>query len=609
MKRLKERLISAVLLTVAILSLSITAAAAYMDISDNEYIETKNTSTGKTGKNMTISFVFRNVSDRDLKNIKIGLSEDVDISDDAYENSDYRFPFEVTADTFDTKNFGSIEKGKTKSVTLNAKVRRDISEGYYGVPVKISADDFAVADEYVNVWITKSSSSGSDEEESDSSISFILGENQQTPFGTYPEVMNFDVNVRNEGTVTAQDVTVSMVPSKDTLEFPFEINDANYDRKFDTIQNNETVSANYSMAIREDAYTGYYPVKFNITYRDSSEGAIQTLETTYFVRIKNKEKESDGEFDVNTSTKARIIVDGFKTEPEEVFAGQTFELILHMKNASANIPASNILFSLEPEKTSDNGSAVFSTENGSSSVVVNELGAGQSTDVRFLMSAKAGIDQRSYAITIKEQYDSPEFKNASETVSIDIPVKQVARLNTGTIEVMPDSISTGSETNVMFSINNTGKVALYNVMAAFEADSINPVETYVGNIKPGETGNVDVMITGAAPTADDGKVKIVISYEDENGEATTIEKEMMLFVTEELPVYDEMIPNEFDQEVMAEQTFFEKNKIVIAILAALVSCIAVFAIIKRRKKKKQKEAEDDIDIETEEETGADDEIS
>ncbi len=51
----------------------------------------------------------------------------------------------------------------------------------------------------------------------------------------------------------------------------------------------------------------------------------------------------------------------------------------------------------------------------------------------------------------------------------------------------------------MFGINNTGKVILYNVTVTFEADSIKTTDAYVGNIKPGETGNVDTMLTGVAP--------------------------------------------------------------------------------------------------------------
>ena len=98
------------------------------------------------------------------------------------------------------------------------------------------------------------------------------------------------------------------------------------------------------------------------------------------------------------------------------------------------------------------------------------------------------MDQRSYGITVKEKYDSPEFKNAEENIIVDVPVKQYSRLSTSNIDVMPDSMAVGSESNVMFGINNTGKVVLYNVTVSFEGDSIKPVDTCVGNIKPGETG-------------------------------------------------------------------------------------------------------------------------
>ena len=100
---------------------------------------------------------------------------------------------------------------------------------------------------------------------------------------------------------------------------------------------------------------------------------------------------------------------------------------------------------------------------------------------------------------------------------MDIPVKQYARLSTSNMDVMPDSMTVGSESNVMFGINNTGKVVLYNVTVNFEADSIKPTDYYVGNIKPGETGNVDTMLSGIAATADEmaSTVRVVINYEDE----------------------------------------------------------------------------------------------
>ena len=209
-------------------------------------------------------------------------------------------------------------------------------------------------------------------------------------------------------------------------------------------------------------------LKFEITYRETATGDLQKIEEEFWVHVKNKEKEdASKDFNENDRTKARLVVDSFETIPKDIVAGENFQLILRMKNASSSIGASNILFSLESEKVSD--SAVFTTASGSSSVVVNSLGAGEVTELKIDMQSKAGIDQRSYALNIKETYDSPEFKNASETVSIDIPLKQIARLNTGTIEVMPSSMEVGNESNIMFPINNTGRVILYNVTVAFQA--------------------------------------------------------------------------------------------------------------------------------------------
>ena len=265
---------------------------------------------------------------------------------------------------------------------------------------------------------------------------------------------------------------------------------------FEKIAVDETVSLDYSFAIREDTYTGYYPISMKIYYSDSSTGSeLANYETKFYVRVHNKEKEDEyEEFNEHDRTKARLIIDGFTTNPETIVAGEAFELILNVKNASSSVPASDILMTVESEKASE--SPVFSTEAGSSSVSISSLGAGQSQEVRLRLSSRAGVDQRSYGLTFKAKYDSPEFKNAEETMNVDIPIRQIPRLNTGTFEIMPEAISVGEESNVMFGINNTGKVTLYNVMVKFEADSIQTTDTYVGNIKPGETGNVDCMVTG-----------------------------------------------------------------------------------------------------------------
>ena len=598
MKQLKRRLAMCMAVMLMILAVPVPTFAAQVSITSDKIAR------GKTGKNMTVSFSIESSSK--LEEIYIGF--DVtggEIWDETEEDMQYgySFPFEVTGSLHDRekpKRVGTLD-GK-KSVSLSGRVRNDLTEGYYKVPVvvlrKVSEGGFEqLGYEDLQIWISKGTGTD-DEDDENHTYDFVLGEGQSTPDGVYPNVMNFSINLRNNSPATVYNVKASMILDPDSTKFPFEINDANYDRMFEKIAVDETVSLDYSFAIREDTYTGYYPISMKIYYSDSSTGSeLANYETKFYVRVHNKEKEDEyEEFNEHDRTKARLIIDGFTTNPETIVAGEAFELILNVKNASSSVPASDILMTVESEKASE--SPVFSTEAGSSSVSISSLGAGQSQEVRLRLSSRAGVDQRSYGLTFKAKYDSPEFKNAEETMTVDIPIRQIPRLNTGTFEIMPEAISVGEESNVMFGINNTGKVSLYNVMVKFEADSIQTTDTYVGNIKPGETGNVDCMVTGAAPTADEGKIKVTISYEDENGEVSKEQKEMSLFVSEPMPLEDDLMNEGMEDFPVEEPGFLEKYSSVLlpvslGAVAVLTMILVGIAVRSRKRRKEQEELEDD----------------
>ena len=340
------------------------------------------------------------------------------------------------------------------------------------------------------------------------------------------------MNLTNTGLKKVYDVRVDMQLDADITKFPFDINEGNYNRKMGDMESGQMVTVPYSMMVREDVKSGFFPIHYLVTYREEEGGEFsEPVDKVFYVRVKGKDDdELSADAGEQDRTKARIIVDSFETIPAEIYAGQPFELRVRMKNASSDVAASNIMFTFASEEVEN--TPIFTSESGSTSVVVNNMAPGATADLSMVFKAAPTAEQKSYRMTIQEQYDSPEFKNAKEEVKIALPVKQEPRLNTSTIDVMPDAIEVGSETNVMFGINNTGKVILYNVMARFEADSIQSADAYVGNIKPGETGNVDTMLTAIAPTTDDGKVKIIISYEDENGVVSETEKEMLLNVSE-----------------------------------------------------------------------------
>lgn len=566
------------------------------------------------GKNGTVSVTLMNMEDKDWIETEIWIASEDDFRNhysdeitktedrDSEESSIVQsmktiYPFEVTDSLNRHYKVGHVNKKAKKTVNLNVNVKKGLEEGYYPILIYISKraqGEDGMSSEYaktIMAWIETKKTTGTSETNEDNSepVAFALGENQSTPSANYSEVMNFDVNVRNTGYKTAYDVRVDMELSEDIAKFPFEINDGNYDRQMGNMNPDQTVAVPFSMAVREKAKSGYYPIKFKIRYRENENGNFAApVEDTFYVRVYGKDEDDslDSEAGENERTKARIIVDSFETDPAEIYAGQDFTLKVRMKNASNSIVASNILFTFESEAVSD--SPVFTTVNGSNSVVVNSLAPGASDTLTIKFSSSPTAEQRSYTITINEQYDSPEFKNAKEAVKIAVGLKQEARLNTGTIEVMPDAISVGEESNVMFSINNTGKVMLYNVNAVFEADSIQKNEAYVGNIEPGKSGNVDTMINGIAPTTDDGKVKLSITYEDENGKVSTVEKEIQLMVNEDQSMDESNVDDTWSSDdIQPEPSTTDKLKH-LAIPVGIVGVVlaAVILVVIRRKKKK-----------------------
>ena len=617
-KLMKKTLIFMLAVVMMLTSVSLTAFAdedeedipkVYHKDDDNSDVRLIIGSTEEVtiGKSSTISITLKNNSAEDWKKTTIWIAGEEDYKDyydidvDEEDSSDIvrsmktTYPFEINDSLNKQKNIGSIKDGAKKTANMKVSVKKNLEEGYYPVLIHVMTEDEQghqrEYDKTMIIWAkTKTAADPTEKDETSTEpVAFALGENQPTPQGIYGEVMNFSINLRNTGYRTAYDVRVEMGLSANVEEFPFEINDGNYDRWMNNIGANETVQVPYSMAIQEDAKSGYYPIKYTVRYREEENGAFaEPVEDVMYVRIIGKQTEDELSADAgeNERTKARIIVDSFETEPAAIFAGQDFILRVKMKNASDKISASNILFTLEPESVSD--SPVFTTVNGSNSAVVNNLAPGASTVLEMHYSSSPSAEQRSYTITITEQYDSPEFKNAKETVKFAIPIKQEARLNTGNIEVMPNAIDVGGESNIMFDINNTGKVILYNVTAIFEDDSIQRSENYIGNIKPGESGNVDAMIYGIAPTTDDGMVTVKITYEDENGTVNSVDKELQLYVSEPMPMEDPFAQDfTVIDEPEPEPTFTDTLKQYALPLGAAAAVVlgGIVFFIRRRKKK------------------------
>lgn len=406
------------------------------------------------------------------------------------------------------------------------------------------------------------------------------------PAARYGEnaTVGFVAKIKGDGYITS----ISPVISD---HFPFETNDAAYM----VVEGNETtkeLAANYNFTVRSDVASGYQAVEFNVEY--VKDGTTYSVVKT--VNLKLEGAPAPTEATEAPATEApvvstpRVIVTGFETSPEKVLAGQDFTLTLHIQNTSNRTAVSNMKVSL----AAANGE--FLPASGSSTQFISSLGSGKTTDITLEMSALASLEPKPYVLTLTCNYEDGQANPFESTENISIPVYQEARIKITEVSVSPDVINVYDQGSVSFNINNLGKSTLANVQARLEGDSIDCEDTFVGNIAAGAAGYADIMVTGIEPTKDEGKVKLILTYEDSAGEECTYEDEVTIFVTEE------MMGNDFFTDEPTEEPSQGPLKgILIAagiLVGIVVIIVAIILIVRKNKKRKEEEAEaleDEID--------------
>ncbi len=408
----------------------------------------------------------------------------------------------------------------------------------------------------------------------------------------------------NLGKTDITDVVVTPTVSNDRTKWPFDIQQAYDAQTIQIIQaSNDTTDAfnkrmdiGWYFNVRQDVLTGCYPLTFHATYYQS--GALVETDVTTYINIKgaNPSKTLIEDPDKKASN-PRIIVTGYRTEPEVVYAGSTFKLSVSVKNTSKATAVENVLFNLEATvegKDADATYSAFLPTSGSSSVYTERISPGETYDMSIEMEAKSDLSQKPYVLTVNMKYDTDDQINMSDVAHVSVPIKQEAKIDTGAAEIMPESIAVGEQSNVMFSVFNTGKTTLYNVKVTYESTSVESGITYLGNIAPGATQNVDSMLTGIAPDTGEGIVKAVITYEDEAGNETRFEKDLNLMVYE--MVMDDGMMEDMPMEPVEEEPKKKGLPLVGIIGGAAAVAVIVAVIVIVSKKRKAKKHQEDMDL-------------
>jgi len=432
------------------------------------------------------------------------------------------------------------------------------------------------------------------------------------------------LTVKNTGDNDLSNITVQPVYSNSTSEWPFkEVDNAAHKKTIGELKAGASTEAVYNFTTRDDVGSGRCRISFTI-----SGAGEKPIEFTVFPFTQEAEKKSDvqkveivngndgdsgngdaggdggggagagydagGVYNDSSSSGGesadgsvpRVIVTGFTTEPANVKAGSDFQLVVHLKNTSKKTAVSNMVvdFSSPTEGTDESTSApAFLPTSGSNTIYVEKIAANGIKDVSIDMNAKADLVQKPYSLNIAMKYEDKSTGQFESESSISVPIKQDARFEFSQFEINPESVPIGSEANVMCNMYNLGRIKLYNVKAAFKGQGISATEVFIGNVEPGATAAIDGMITGEEATTGDGKVKMVVTYEDEGGTVSTVEEEFVLFVTEEMT--EEMF---MDEGGMVAESKGISGGLIAGIAALIVVAgAAVFIILKRKKAKQE----------------------
>lgn len=431
----------------------------------------------------------------------------------------------------------------------------------------------------------------------------IGGKEYDTTIANAGQHCEIAVPLVNLGDTNVTNVVITPALSSDVTVWPFEISRTDYSQVCEKLEGENSgkdvlarkCTFRWALKTRSDAVTGYTKLVFNVSYNEA-DGTKNTVALDYYVQVNGVAPEETN--DSGKISTPRVIVTGFTTTPEDVYAGDTFKLTLNLKNTSKTTAVSNMLFDIQgtQEGTDANNTyAAFLPTAGSSTIFVDSIAPNATKSISIELKSKADLAQKPYVVTVEMEYEDKDANAFTETASVSVPIKQEAKVDLSSITLMPDSVEIGNEANVMFSIYNVGKTKLYNVNVKFEADSISGGDTFIGNLDPGATGNVDAYLAAQAATMDDGTVKILITYEDEEGKEAVIEESMTLFVSE--PYYPDMMedPMMMEDGMMEENTGFPWWGI--ALISAAAAGIAAAAVIVIRKKKKAKRlAQEELEL-------------
>ena len=350
----------------------------------------------------------------------------------------------------------------------------------------------------------------------------------QVPTAKPGDTVTFTVPVVNKGG-RLSNVTIAPVVSSNVEEFPFIAQNSNYGAYFNSWENGEVNYVEFTFKVSTYATNGNKPVTFRATYFENSSATECTF-SSYIYITNGYEKP------VASTTKPSamsVMVEGYKifvddAEVSGLMAGDDVTLKITLKNnAKFDTSYKNVAtISLV------NSNALVLSVGSSDTDYVSVIKAGETAEVEYHLTVKNDADVGPTSVSIQLAYENASQVVGTANQVIMIPVSQPMDVVFDT-PIVYGTPTTEKPVSVNLNMINMGKSKAMNV-SILAMDGIAMAERYYGgDLIPAATLDADFQINCNKTGAYTGK--LIVQYEDANGEQYTQELELPLTVAEPQP--------------------------------------------------------------------------
>ncbi len=277
----------------------------------------------------------------------------------------------------------------------------------------------------------------------------------------------------------------------------------------------------------------------------------------------------------------KIVIDSYKTEPEQVQAGDNFSLQMTFYNTNGVNSIRNMKITLVASDSTQASGPVFIPAGTSNTFYSRYLAPEGEVTKRIDMYVVPDASQRTYTLTANFEYEDADGNQFTTSENISIPVVQKSELTLGQTVVNPE-MYTYQQEYISVPLYNTGKTTLYNVTAKIESPfAVETPQKYMGNMASGTQDTYDISFTPDAPGEVEGK--IIVQYQDVSGKQY---EQTIPFKTQVIEMMDPTM-----EDPMMEEPIIEENPPIFMSplfwIGALALLILIVVLVRRRKQKKE----------------------